>query len=359
MQHLLVIIVLFLAIPSYAETEKSSSEVSTESISCKDPDSIPSEHFKKLQDRSSAVSLALCRTLLLPESRKTSDIQDELLFQYSIEVKTTAENGFRKYGFKNLNRPFDSFSSIVVEGSFESKKLPDFNVEAISQTSLLNDTVIFYFHEKRKRGSFPLAKDDDCKPDYDGDTCFAALADFALAVNPYKYLYKSMTASETQGKLKTLSKRWDNYLDSARSQTALDILLTTMIEHRHFKKGYLVGPPSRQWTLLHPSLVYEHINSAPDGENNQISIAIEWLGVNWWDKKRSLLPFAVGASIATTYSDRLEVKDVGHGIMLHFDNQYSIGWANHDGEDGFYIALDMFKLIKNKKERFDYYKEKM
>ncbi len=359
MKYLVALITLFLIFPAYVAAEKPSQESAKKGILCKDPSTVSSQHFKILQDQSNAVSLALCKTLLSPKDAESSEIQNELLFQYSLEVKAAAEKSFQKYDFKNLTRPFDAFSSVVVEGPFESKKLPDFNADAISQGGLLNDTVIFYFHDKKTKGSFPLTKNDDCKLDYEGDTCDAVLKDFALAINRYKYLYKSITAAETQIKLKTLSKRWDNYLDAARPQTSLDIIFTTLLEGRHFKQDYLVGPPERQWIFLHPSFVYEHIKSAPDGENNQISLAIEWFGVNWWDKKNSLLPFAFGASIASTYSDRLGAEDLGHGVMLHFDNQYSLGWANHDGEDGFYISLDIFKLIKNKKERFDRYKEKM
>ncbi len=128
------------------------------------------------------------------------------------------------------------------------------------------------------------------------------------------------------------------------------------MEKDHFKQGHLVGPPKRQWTALRPNLVYEHVDGDLGGDKTKIGVAIEWIGINWWDKGSSPIKIPFGVSVASVYSDRAAVDDVGHGLMFHFNNSYSVGWSRRGGDDGFYISIDLLKAVVDKKATFEKYK---
>ena len=351
MRYTIALFVLLLPAMLYAEDVQ---------VDCRVPLAADSKHFQDLQKAALQVNTSLCKTLMSPEERRIADIRDEVLVDFTLQVKTTAVNSFSKYEFTRLDSPFDDFTNTVKADAFASKDLPKFNVEKPPSADLFGPKkAIFYFKTKSAGGEYPLTRDDDCKPDFGGDTCFTVLNDFKHAVNLYRYKYAAITADETRVKLKKLSVEWDQYLNQSRSQTFADIFLTTVIERNHFKTGYLVGPPLRQWSLLHPSIVYEHLGAAPDGEADKFGIAIEWFGVNWWSKEGSFLPIPFGISVASNYAERPVVDDIGHGLMVHLDNKYSIGWSYRNGDNGVYFTLDLIKLIEDKKLQLERYKEKM
>ena len=187
----------------------------------------------------------------------------------------------------------------------------------------------------------------------------------ADAIYPYQENANAFTAYETRVKLTALAKDWDSYFDHARAQTFADIALTTWIEGGHFKKGYLVGPPDRQWFALHPNFVLENVEAAPDGENSKISLSIEWIGVNWWQNSVIGIPF--GVSLTSLYSDRAGVEDVGHGVTLYFDNKYAIGYANHSkgkydlsGDAvGYYVSVDLLQSFESKTKQVVRYRDRI
>lgn len=139
-------------------------------------------------------------------------------------------------------------------------------------------------------------------------------------------------------------------MEASKSQTALEVFLTTYANKKHFKKDHLVAPPPLQIIALHPNMVYNSLEKAADGNQLEFGLGVEWIGVNFWDWK---VPF--GASLASVYIDRAEVKDVGHGFQFHFYNQYSIGWAKHDHDDSFYVTIDLLKLFEDKRKKMDEY----
>ena len=144
-------------------------------------------------------------------------------------------------------------------------------------------------------------------------------------------------------------------MNDARSQTITDIWITTLIEKDHLSQGHLVGPMPRQWTALHPNIVIENVRGAASGNQLENALAIEWFGVNWWDKDTSPVGFPFGISLTSLYSDRANSDNVGHGIMFHINNKFSFGWASHGGDDGYYITLDLLKLVGDNKKKWKKY----
>ena len=179
-------------------------------------------------------------------------------------------------------------------------------------------------------------------------SCRDVFEDFANAFNPYRSAYNNVY--DNTEALDKLGSEWDRFLELSKSQTALEVLLTTQFQRGHFKQNYLVGPPSFQIIALHPHLVYSYMDDAPDGNNQELGLALEWFGINFWDWKVPL-----GISFTTTYLDRADFDDTGKGVMVHIDNHYAIGWSEHGDEDAVYVTIDLLKMFQQKKQQYQAY----
>lgn len=197
---------------------------------------------------------------------------------------------------------------------------------------------------------FLINDDERCKTVSGGKSCSEIYKDFGDAFNPYRSGYNNSYDNTKQ--LVDLASSWDKFLETSKSQTFLEVLMTTWAHNDHFKKDFLVGPPSYQVIGLHPQLIYDTMSKATSGEQTEIGLAVEWLGVNFWDWKLPL-----GASFASAYVSRAGVNDVGHGIMLHIMNSYAVGWANRGGENSFYVTIDLLKMLQDKKKQYNKYVE--
>jgi hypothetical protein len=136
-------------------------------------------------------------------------------------------------------------------------------------------------------------------------------------------------------------------------------MFTTYMEHDHISQNRLVGPMPRQWFVIHPSLVVENVSNADDGDELAPAIAMEWIGINWWDKETSPIGYPIGVSLSSVYSDRSSAEDIGHGLMFHFDNSFSLGITDHDGDTGIYVTVDVLNLLAEKKQRINHYKDEL
>ena len=165
--------------------------------------------------------------------------------------------------------------------------------------------------------------------------------------------------------LKTLTKRWESYLTEARSQSFLDIAVTTILyEVTENENGILNPPPQTQLFFLHVNPVIEYIESAVDGQQFEEALAIEIVGANWWDKTDSCFGVPCGVSLVATYSNRIGLDNVNYGLMFTLDNQYQFGvtrYKNSIGhsETGFYISVDFLKLFKEKNEMYESWRSKV
>lgn len=325
-------------------------------INCQIDNLQRSKYFQDLQQQALALDEAVCFSLNQPGTDLFEQQQNARFKAFGVLAKQTAQVTFEPLGFETPIRPFDGFIDLISQHTLKAKQLPSFNVTGGRGPD--HGKYIYYFNDRLKTGKFSRTDNVPCLSTYNL-SCKELVDDFKVAIEPYKHSYVSKTANDTVHKLGILSAQWDKFLSEGRSQTMLDIALTTIMEDAHFKKGYLVGPPARQWTLLHPSLVYESVSDAPDGEQNKMSVAIEWFGVNWWGKKSPFFNIPFGISLASIYTDRAGMKDAGHGVMLHFNNAYSIGWSDRDGTDGIYLSIDLLKAIEDKQTQLKRYKAQL
>ena len=150
-----------------------------------------------------------------------------------------------------------------------------------------------------------------------------------------------------------LDARWDRYITEARHQTILDIAATSWIyDVKTTTTDSFTAPPAMQLFMFHPAVLIENVGGAVDGDQIQEALALEVLGVNWWDKHNSPCGIPCGLSAIVTYADRQMIDDKGYGLMLTLDNKYSVGVTRHGSESGVFITVDLLKLFQDKKSQF-------
>lgn len=71
------------------------------------------------------------------------------------------------------------------------------------------------------------------------------------------------------------------------------------MEQDYLFRERLVSPMENLWFLVHPSIVIENVGDAIDGEQEQIGLVVEWIGVNWWNEETSSIGYPIGISIAS------------------------------------------------------------
>ncbi len=299
--------------------------------------------------------------LLFQEAKNTSDklcsefnlyIKEKEFDEKSIarELQTFTDNALAHYQAIGLNDKIDLSSQFnQVSNHFSAFTLrdmamPELRTLAGSRMGDSRDRIQF-----TAIGMNPVnySNDAPCVSSSQED-CKTLINEYSEAFNAYRSAYNSLYDNEAL--LKHLNKEWDRFLEASKSQTALEVLLTTYANGKHFKKNHLVGPPPFQIIALHPDLVYNKLENGEDGNATEFGMAIEWIGINFWDWKVPL-----GLSVASVYVDRAGVKDVGKGFQIHINNKYTIGWADHDEDDSVYVTLDLLKLVQNKKAQYEKY----
>ncbi len=310
-------------------------------------------HFKALYNDSKQLGKAICDSL-----GKTMDL-DLLVGQYvefANKIDKAVEENFKNSDYYNdLKIQIAHFKSLA-GNEVDKGNLPTFKVAP--SLSDLDGKILYFGFEARgwdTRGDVDKTSDKCTQV----PSCEALLESFAVAINQYKEPYVRLSADATTKKIIVLRKAWDSYFENARSQTLWDALLTTKMEEDYLTQDRLVGPMQRQWFLVHPSVVIENVSDSVIGQETLQGLAVEWVGVNWWDKETSPIGIPFGVSLASIYSSRPNVDDAGHGVMMTFNNALSIGWADHGGDDGYYVSFDFLSLLTEKKERWKDYKKEI
>lgn len=213
------------------------------------------------------------------------------------------------------------------------------------------------------------AADEDCQQ------AASALCKDALKQGKKLMLYwrlaRDLAATVSNASLKAVATQvqqkealWNRYLYDSKPMLPLDFLMTDFMQRSKddpFSKG-VPEPPSRQWFLLHPSFGVEYASAAADGQELKPILYLEVLGVNYWNEDRR--PFNVpilkhfsGASLIVSYADRAGLKDTGVGVLLTFDNVYSVGITRYGSDTGISISLDAANLFREKlKPRYEAWK---
>lgn len=188
-----------------------------------------------------------------------------------------------------------------------------------------------------------------------GKTCMAVLNDLYLAVSAANADKNRVDLEKALSNIGLYSAAWDSYFTEARSLTPWELALNTYLYKDELSKDSFVLPPQSQWFLLHPSIVVENVSDALDGDQQKEALSLEWIGFNRWNAS---IPY--GLSIVSTYADRSSVDDTRHGVMLHVNNSFSVGFTGIGEDDkGVFINVDLLKMLQSKDKRFNDYKNKI
>lgn len=321
-----------------------------------------STNFQELEAQAISISNDFCSLAgsRIPPSKESESQRFRKLEAFGAMVGNTLTVDFPASGIANRQVQSDYLNSRIqgYVNSSANSGLPSFN---LADLSTIGSTRIDYFFGDIQDGSsisIDNGNNNYCRQmGSNNQDCVFMFNDLSRAINPYQRNLNSYNAYRTKTILQGLSENWDSYFETGRYQNSAGIVLTTFMEKDHLYGDRLVGPPKRQWLALQPGLIVENVNESPDGENIEYAIAMEWVGVNWWQDSFLGIPF--GFSFASVYSDREGVKDVGHGMMFHFDNKYTVGFADHDGDTGIYLSLDILKLFQDKQKQWQKFRNRV
>jgi hypothetical protein len=307
--------------------------------------------LEKLRTMNIAYSVKICKQLLALDKKDITANVNYILSNMATENKKVIKKYFSDQDLQSqLSTLFDEFMVVSIQNPIETKKLGELRTQPGENGS---DTVLYFNTSSEKRITFTPDDNEKCSQigGVEYRSCKAALKDISIAFNAYRKHYANYVTVVNEVLLDDMSYNWTKFLDNARSQTLLDVWATTFINSSHYKKDHLVSPAEVQYFLAHPGLVYEHVDNAPAGEKDKVSLAMEWIGFNFWNHK---VPW--GASWVTTYSDRQDISSVGQGVMVYLDNKYSFGWVHRSDSDGYFISVDLLKAFSDKKQQLEQYK---
>lgn len=330
------------------------------SVDCTNiPDGIYDSRFKELRKVAVATNKLLCQSFLQNKS-SYSDTVRELLVNYAFEAKSILSQDFNSDDFPQIGKQLNLFREATRTYNLEISGIDNLDLDTMSVGGVPRK--LYFSNVGAIQGSkLPTDKKSECAAINPNDntgnknpyiSCKSAFEDAALAFNAYKFSYNEFRYGENEKKLNYLSQQWDKYSSNARSQTFLDVWLTTLIHRSYYQQNKLVAPASTQYFLFRPQVVYEFSSEAKKGDRNQVGLAAEWFGVNWWDLK---IPF--GVSAISVYSDYEEESSVGHGLQFTINNNMSIGWVHRGDLDNIFVSVDFLKFWEDKSEKIQQYKE--
>ena len=334
-----------------------------------------SRHFREIQAAALEVNAFFCNEM---NNALTTDIPPDVLTDYGLLLE-----GF-SYDFRPERLNTEAKASMTelreVLGQLDPTgtrfRMPDFDVAEVlaggpMQRCMDQEGGCFSFGTSLAGASqFAVVDEDDlkaCAEQFPGSGggeagfelrgCYNVFEDLELAVGGYKRGYQAVYARNAEKTFKEISSDWNRFFDEARSMTFVDLILTSYFERKHMRVGYIEGPPRRQWFALHPNVTLQYVDGAPEGERFKPGLSMEWFGINYWDE--SPLGFPVGISATTVYADVPDVDSVGHGLTLHVNNRFTVGWARHGSDNSFHVSADLLSLFQEKEQQFRKYKERV
>jgi hypothetical protein len=149
---------------------------------------------------------------------------------------------------------------------------------------------------------------------------------------------------------------WDTYLYKSKPMLPFDFVLTDLLDGRwkqsdQYPQGFR-EPPTTQWFLLHPAVGVEYASGAVDGEHMKPVLYVEIVGANRWNPRDRwidlpLLDRLSGVSLVASYVDRVGTDNSGTGVLLTFDNVYSIGVTRYGSTTGVFLTLDLANFYRD------------
>lgn len=155
-------------------------------------------------------------------------------------------------------------------------------------------------------------------------------------------------------------RQWRGYFDEALFQYPWELFLNGLWIDRHDPRprdahgnrmGFLT-PPTAQWIVFHPSVGFEYLGAAADGNQLEPTVFVELVGYNRWRwNSMGEMRNALGVSLITGYSDRAAADDLAYGLMLHYQNKLALAVTQHGGETGWLLSTDLARYLGKVSEK--------
>ncbi|MEP4888940.1 MAG: hypothetical protein ABJV04_02850 [Aliiglaciecola sp.] len=344
----------FISPSAYADNQDNSISCEYDIISAP----LNETHLKDLQKQAVMTSKSLC----LGSLRITEDEVGELKLVISTFASLAKEGVLETFPdnkFNGVEAITEQWSKQLLnvgeDTDYVSKLAVNFNAGYVkSNGDIIKDQIRFELppnHQNDFALEVTSAIHNECKKVDMADNCLDATKQLNAAIEPAFFSFKKALTGQNLAKHNRLVSAWQTYIDESRYQFPWEAIATARWHHEHFSGEKLVGPPPTQVILLHPTLVIEHVHNLEKGNRDDVSVAIEWVGMNWWKK-------GLGFSITSIYNDRADAKSVGTGITLHFDSTYSIGMVHRShGANSIFVNVDLLDLFGDKKEKYKKYKK--
>ncbi|MFT6834433.1 MAG: hypothetical protein ACJA0H_000461 [Francisellaceae bacterium] len=328
-------------------------------ISCDYPDNFLygfSTKHKELQNLALEVGPKLCSNLLLITDEEVESFESTL-FQYAEMAKRAVQDVYPEDIFPGVRK-------ITETWEIQLKKYKH-NFDYINPISIDPETKGMDQGKDRFKMRFKLQRDFEanllftihdehnnrCRQTSFGLDCYNAAENLKSAMKPAFSLVNNAILNNNDKRLSGLKSDWEEFIKVARYQSPLDVWFTTTLQKNKFSGIDLVGPPNWQAFLLRPSIVYENIHELEKGNRDDVSIAIEWIGFNWWKE-------GIGFSLTSIYHDRPETDALGYGITLHIKNKYSFGYVHRSDNNGsIFFNIDLLEFFGENKAVYKKYKE--
>lgn len=219
-------------------------------------------------------------------------------------------------------------------------------------------TVINHRTFQAEDGSFALnyaPAVDSCDSE---STCTGAATE-AVVLNTYLGLAQQILRYEARPRvagfaasLALRKAQWDYYFDEARSQYWWELAVNS----RRYKAsdGELAEPPGGQLILGHPSVAFEYVGGGARNESAYDGVVVvEVAGYNKFGWRNSQpLKRPLGGSLVVTYTPDNTGDRAGIGVMLHVNNNWSIGATRRDtgagSETTWLLSADLMKRLLRK-----------
>jgi hypothetical protein len=114
-----------------------------------------------------------------------------------------------------------------------------------------------------------------------------------------------------------------------------------------------VEPPSWAAVFFHPSVALDYVGSADPGSRLKPALALEVIGVNWWNynDKTNKAEDLRGISAIVSYADRAGARSTGVGLMVRWDTGYSLAVTRHGSETGVMVSIDLAQFAQKKNDQ--------
>jgi len=317
----------------------------------------------ELQQKAVKVGQKICLSSLMISPSESISVSAELIYLAKVarkefdklfpdaifqDISKLSESWFHQItNKKNDYRNFALIEATKTKIEGMPPRAKEFEFELYSDTNSIKK---YTLTEKRKDHCRMIIENASIPPLSGGQDCENAFGLWGKAVSPFQYLYTNRVLEENGKKITKLQGQWKTFIKDSRYQTPLDVWATTAWYSDQFKSHHLTGPPPTQLFLFHPVVVYEHLPDADKGSKEDVSIGIEWVGVNWW---RS----GFGLSVTSVYKDRKNQPSVGTGATFHIKNKYSIGYIyRDDGDNSIFFNIDLLEWFGDKDDKYNKYK---